>query len=280
MTSEPVDASADDVSQSSNESTESEQPSPFIRPEDRDTWKTAKKYTSGIGTDRLTQLVYLIMKFNPHLTEKEVGFLETLINPTRPRAETNPSTSSQETSKETPPKKEHRREENQSVSQRPDEPEGPNGPNPPTSHGSPDEFDGRFRDAWIGFVKSIRSLINSSIADLPRFTDQFRQWAAQVLKVAESAAVADKLQEAYIATERQLRELLLIELLGINEAVEVARQTEPGEKWPSARKTLLGVCGTAIDSLKDIFSDFLDKNPLVKGILTLLGEVVGLFRGN
>jgi hypothetical protein len=282
MTSDPAAAPADDAPQDSNESAESEKPSPPSMPTDADThdtfvrpsgpvWESAKRRTSAIGIGRIAQLEYLIRTFHP-LTEEEFRYIETLINSLHgSKTEGETSLSQIPGTGDVPP-----------LPPPPVEPDGPTKPPPkrPTSQGNPDEPDRRFRDVWIGFVQSVRTLINTSISDLPRFTDQFRQWATQVLKVAESAVVADKLLEAYNATEHRLRELLLMELLGVNEAVEVARQTEPGEKWPTARKILLGTCGTALDSLKDIFSDFLDKNPFVKGILTLFGEGVDMFRGD
>jgi hypothetical protein len=168
-------------------------------------------------------------------------------------------------------------------SQPPDEQEGampPTPPNQPTTENNPDEPDRPFRDAWIGFVRSLRTLITGSIADRPRYIDQFLQWATAVLNAAESAAIADRLQEAYNEAEHRSRDLLLKELLSINQAVAVAAQTEPqGEKSTAAGKNLLRIGKTVVDSIKDIFAKFLENHPLVKGILTLLGEVLDIFRG-
>jgi hypothetical protein len=168
-----------------------------------------------------------------------------------------------------------------STSSNPSATGGGDGPpsNLPTAQDNPDQPDRRFGDAWIDFVRSIRILTLDSIASLPRYTDQFRQWARQVLNKAESTAIVNLLQEAYGTAERQSAELLLGELLGVNEAIEVAKQTETGDSWAVAHKALLGIAGTTVGSIKDIFSDFLDKNPLLKGVITLISELLSIFRG-
>jgi hypothetical protein len=156
----------------------------------------------------------------------------------------------------------------------------PPDPPPSTAQANPDQPDRRFGDTWIGFVRSIRTLTLDSVASLPRFTDQFRQWASRILTIAESTSVVDALQQAYNSTDHEVRESLLIEYQAFNQAVEVARQTEPGEKWPAARKIMLGIGATAIESLKDIFEEFLKNNPYLKGAIILFSEVLKVFRGD
>jgi hypothetical protein len=140
--------------------------------------------------------------------------------------------------------------------------------------------DTRFRDAWIEFIRALRTLINGSIADRPRYTDQWLQWSNATLTAAEDAVIADALQGAYNASlpDRQAADLLLMELLALPPGVNVASQTEPtGERAAAARQGLLGIGKTIITSVKDVFGHFLDNNPKVKSIMTILGEVPDVF---
>jgi hypothetical protein len=140
--------------------------------------------------------------------------------------------------------------------------------------------DTRFHDAWIEFIRALRTLINGSISDRPRYTDQWLQWSNATLTAAEDAATANALQGAYNASEadRQAADLLLMELLGFPQAVNVASQTEPtGERSAAARQGLLGIGKTIINSSKDVLGHFLDDNPKVKSIMTVLGEVPDVF---
>jgi hypothetical protein len=126
----------------------------------------------------------------------------------------------------------------------------------------------------------LRTLINGSIADRPRYTDQWLQWSNATLIAAEDAVVANALQGAYNVSEadRQAADLLLMELLAFPPGVNVASQTQPpGETSTAARQGLLGIGKTIISSTKDVFGHFLDESPKVKSIMTVLGEVPEVF---
>lgn len=153
-----------------------------------------------------------------------------------------------------------------------------------TADASPPDL--QFRDAWIAFIRSLRTLVNGSIADQPRYLDQWLQWSEATLTAAEAPDIAEALQGAYGETQtrgtRKAADLLLMELLAYTQAVNVALQTEePGSPRFSARQALFSIGKTVIGSTKDVFGHFLSNRPEVQSIMTVLGEVpdvMGAFR--
>jgi len=140
----------------------------------------------------------------------------------------------------------------------------------------------RFGNAWRAFVRELRTLLTSITApQRPRYLDQFLQLRNATLDAAESDIVVQGLQKAWdvlVAEQGKLpADLLLMELLAFPPAAEVARETAPSNDAGASHRGLLSAAKTILGSVKDVLGDLL--GPLVKGVVTALGEVVELLGG-
>ena len=133
--------------------------------------------------------------------------------------------------------------------------------------------------AWITFVAALRSLVSPQPDDRP--LDQYLALRDRVIALIESEAFVNGLafpaRAAPDADLGQADEALLMELTSFARSVEVALvvQEDEAERQKSVRREL-GRAGTVVGSLKDLLGNL---PPLVKSGLTLVKELVDLFKG-
>lgn len=142
------------------------------------------------------------------------------------------------------------------------------------------------QSAWIGFTQGMRVLLVPQPDDRP--LDQYLAMRDAVFSLAESPEFLDALNDAWSpapapnaapaapAPRVRFPEVLLMELKALPLAIEVAKTAEKAAfESKGFWSRLLGRTGTTIGSMHDLagMTDF------GKGVLTLMKEVVDLFKG-
>lgn len=133
--------------------------------------------------------------------------------------------------------------------------------------------------AWITFAAAVQSLLSPQPDDRP--LDQYLAFRDRVMALVQSDAfvngLALPLRPEADAPLRLVDEALLAELQAFSRAAEVARTTEPtAPERKGWLRRLLGRAGTVAGSVKDLIENL---PPIVKGGITLLKELVDLFKG-
>ena len=134
--------------------------------------------------------------------------------------------------------------------------------------------------AWITFAEAVQSLLGPQPDDRP--LDQYLEFRDRVMTLVRSESFVSSLTQTPRAPDdeslRSVDDALLLELLAFSRAADIARSAAQDEK---ERKTWLGRqlsrAGTTVGSVKDLLNTL---PPLVKGGLTLLKELIDLFKGS
>jgi hypothetical protein len=132
--------------------------------------------------------------------------------------------------------------------------------------------------AWIDFTTSVRGLLVPQAGDRP--LDQYLVMRDNVIALAQSPQFLAEFQAAWAprasAPKLAIGNVLLMELQAFRRAIEVAQATEVAQAeskdWVSK---WLGRASTTVDSVKE----FVEMAPFGKGVMTLLKEVIDLFKG-
>ena len=134
------------------------------------------------------------------------------------------------------------------------------------------------QSAWMDLTTSVRGLLVPQLDDRP--LDQYLVLRDNVFALAQSPQFLAELQTAWVpftnAPKLDIGNALLVEMQALRRAIEVAQVTEkavPESKAGWSR--MLGRASTTVDSVKE----FVEMTPFGKGVMTLLKEVIDLFKG-
>jgi hypothetical protein len=150
----------------------------------------------------------------------------------------------------------------------------------------------RIENAWLRFVRNLRDVLVVQSDDRP--LDQYLTFRDETLALVESAEFLAELRAAWFdatggdspkayppqAAQRKIVNLVILELESSAREAEIAKQlftNEPEQREASLRKAV-GRGSTVTGSVKDIFEDFMKKNPLLKGGITVFRELLDLFK--
>lgn len=133
------------------------------------------------------------------------------------------------------------------------------------------------QQAWLEFVNTMRALLVPRADDRP--LDQYLALRDNAIRLAQSPAFLEDIQNTWGALTNvpvgpEIADALLLELQALPRAAEVARATDNADSGTVVSR-LLSRASTTLDSIKE----FANMTPLGKGVLTLLKEVVDLFKG-
>ncbi len=141
--------------------------------------------------------------------------------------------------------------------------------------------EGEFTRAWKSFVGAAKRLLSGVPKE--RALDPFLSLRDSVLQAAESSQITEALQVAWSKLHEpngspEVAHLVLVEVIAVPAAVDIAEAEEKADKTPSlSKKRLAGIGQTTVDSIRDILTDL---PPLVKAILKVLSEVFDVFWGD
>ena len=133
--------------------------------------------------------------------------------------------------------------------------------------------------AWLNFVKSVRGLLVPQTDDRP--LDQYLAFRDAVLTIVESEQFLGELNAwsspPLDQSLTEIRNALLLELQAFPRAVELAQGTAKAEESQGWLKKMLGRAPIVAGSVQDLIDNL---PPHAKNALTLLKELVELFKGN
>ncbi len=150
-----------------------------------------------------------------------------------------------------------------------------------TENETNENVQGDFARAWQGFVKALRGILTGPPPERP--LDAFISLRNEALDAAENDDVTLVLQEGWSKLHESTQaplvaHLLLTEVQAFPVAIELTKGEQMEDVTPTfSKKRLLGLGKTVLGSVSDILNDVLDKNPLAKGVLTVLDEVLDIF---
>ncbi|MCA0238887.1 MAG: hypothetical protein LCH81_21110 [Bacteroidetes bacterium] len=140
--------------------------------------------------------------------------------------------------------------------------------------------DSPIRNAWLAFVESIKQLLVPQKDNRP--LDQYLELRDKVYSIIQSEAFLAALQTAYdngtgsnYPIAEDIKQALLLELQAFPRALEVVHFTQKRKEKKNWWNRLFGQASTVTVSVKDILAE---NTPFLKGGLTLLDEVLNLFK--
>ena len=144
-----------------------------------------------------------------------------------------------------------------------------------------------FMKTWQRFVNALTQHLGAQPDD--RSLDQFLGFRDGVLTLVQDPPFTSNLEsclkEASSTSDdtsgdrNRILNLLQLELDATARAGEVTLSLPETEEKSGLRR-MLGRGSTAVKSLKDILEAFLQKYPLLKGGLTLFGELLDIYKGD
>ena len=139
---------------------------------------------------------------------------------------------------------------------------------------------GEIRIDWLNFIEALKSLLVPQQDDRP--LDQYLQFRDAVIALVTSENFLAELHNVWSnhndnnkLLDHKVKELLLLELRAFAPAVAVADLASNPPEKKSWWRSLLGKAGTTVGSVKDLIPDI----PLLKGGLTVLNELIDIFKG-
>jgi hypothetical protein len=147
----------------------------------------------------------------------------------------------------------------------------------------------KFANAWKSFVEALEKLLRLPNEDRP--LDQFYHFRDEVLTLVKSGDFGQELQKSLTDLTRaasndpdqakqttRIVEVLLLELEASARAAEITLHAQDRDGKRSWVRRMLGRGSVATGSVKDILDDLLKQYPLLKGGLTLFGELLDIFK--
>ena len=150
----------------------------------------------------------------------------------------------------------------------------------------------RIENAWLRFVRNVRDILVFQANDRP--LDQYLAFRDEALALVESSDFLADLKNIWTeattpeskqptpeqVSHRRVVNLAILELESSAREMEIAKlapASEPEQRNVWFRKALSR--GSIVTgSVKDIFEDFIKKYPLLRGGLTVLRELLDLFK--